>query len=579
MASAYERLLTDPKSGVPVGVPTFTPVDTRKTRVYATAVIECGGEGSTDEELRIQWNPHSGMANDVDVVRLVNASVVSGSVGLRSNSTFTASQFGSALRGRLVAARLDVSNISDAANGTYIACYDRSGGDIQSFNGQDIASRVNEKSSVTGAAGSEDVHLLYRPHSDDERTNWVSNVNEGPFEGIRTITSSTFPVAGVVTWRGNNAAGDDTVLANVQNTYYQGGSDYQLYNSGTSYTLYNSGTNYTLYDGTGGSFTGYTLGNPVQYVVRFPGTANTAFPAIYEYPWGTLSYNNTQKTIWKNEYFDDVFQVTNQTSGNTWSYYAQEPSACLWIALRECVWGNPMSYPWHYVVSRCNIPHSDWTYVAAIPGVQPGYWRYDFTAPVQATGFAAKYFNAIHFAQGDFNSGLPGYGTASIWYGFPFSSSPNFRAKFEMDAVYSGYISDGRSSITTQGHLVGSAISGIDRGNAVQGTNLGTQVNGTNQGTEVTGYNRGDSVDVGSATTTVHKSQRFLLTFCGVYEYCGETVNESDKTTTPAARGPVPLRAWRSTAYSTPRKVLDSAMKQTKTSKKRVIQDTPYGRY
>lgn len=611
MASAYERLLTDPKSSLPVGVPTFTPVDTRKTRVYSSCVIECGGGASTDQELRIQWNPHSAMANDVDVVRLVNATVVSGVAGLRSNSTYAASQFGNALRGRLVAARLDVSNISDAANGRYIACYDRSGGDISGFTGQDIASRVNEKSSVAAAAGSEDVHLLYRPHSDDERTNWVSNVNEGPFEGLRTISATTFPVAGVVTWRGNNAAGDYITLAGAESTYYQGGDSYTLYNSGSSYSLYTQGTGYALYDGTGGTISGYSTGSAVNYVtseygntarsmVDTPDDMDNDFnngsgpvPVSSNAGLGRILSNLRYECILESGETLGVLRMLQNGgygSSNTMSYpvvYIQSDSRCKDVHLELEVVTSNGGYEWHTIYDTEHYATTS-SWAAASGTFSSANGAYVFSATINGTAFIAPSSGWAGTMQPEVGWNTVFRRMKVIMSNFidsPYHDASNYVASLPIRVQYAYrdfYIdqSTKKSYTSSSGNLIGNLVSGVDRGNAVSGTNIGDLVTGTDQGTEVNGYNRGNSTTIATSYSSVHKPQRFLLTFCGVYEYSGESVNESDRSTTPAARGPVPLRAWRSTAYSTPRKVLDSAMQvKTKTDKKRVIQDTPYGRY
>ena len=195
MASKYERSLRNPLGRPLVGVPTLTPIDTKKVSFRCAAVVDAASSGET----KILWMPHAGCVNDVDAFRVVNGTV---SVGTnRTNSLFTASQIGDSLRARLVSARMTVCGVSAENDGIIV------GGaslidDASQYTVADIVSRIPQKHLAVGRTAHDMVHLNYVPRDADEREAFVDDVNEGVFGGARTITSTAYPARHVVAWKG-----------------------------------------------------------------------------------------------------------------------------------------------------------------------------------------------------------------------------------------------------------------------------------------------------------------------------------------------------------------------------------------
>lgn len=221
MASKYERSLRNPLSRPLVGVPTFTPIDTKKVSFRCAAVVDATSSGET----KILWMPHAGCVNDVDAFRVVNGTV---SVGTnRTNSPFTASRIGDSLRARLVSARMTVCGISAENDGIIV------GGaslidDASQYTVADIVNRVPQKHLAVGRTAFDMVHLNYVPRDADEREAFVDDVNEGVFGGARTITSTAYPARHVVAWKGEGVFGDELVHAWNDSYEYQG----TIYSSG-----------------------------------------------------------------------------------------------------------------------------------------------------------------------------------------------------------------------------------------------------------------------------------------------------------------------------------------------------------
>jgi len=205
MASKYERSLRNPSSRPLVGVPTFTPIDTKKVSFRCAAVVDTTASGET----KILWMPHAGCVNDVDAFRVVNGTV---SVGTnRTNSPFTASRIGDSLRARLVSARMTVCGVSAENDGIIVggATLD----DASQYTVADIVSRIREKHLAVGRTVQDMVHLNYVPRDADEREAFVDDVNEGVFGGARTITSTAYPARHVVAWKGQGVSRTEIVHA------------------------------------------------------------------------------------------------------------------------------------------------------------------------------------------------------------------------------------------------------------------------------------------------------------------------------------------------------------------------------
>ena len=221
MASKYERSLRNPLSRPLVGVPTFTPIDTKKVSFRCAAVVDTASSGET----KILWMPHAGCVNDVDAFRVVNGTV---SVGTnRTNSPFTASRIGDSLRARLVSARMTVCGISAENDGIIV------GGaslidDASQYTVADIVSRIPEKHLAVGRTAQDMVHLNYVPRDADEREAFVDDVNEGVFGGARTITSTAYPARHVVAWKGQGGSEDEIVRAWNRTSVHDG----TVYSSG-----------------------------------------------------------------------------------------------------------------------------------------------------------------------------------------------------------------------------------------------------------------------------------------------------------------------------------------------------------
>lgn len=582
MATSYQRLLNDPKSSRPVGVPTLLPVPSQKERVYATAVIECDGDGETDQEFRIKWNPHAGMAHDIDVCRFEGATQVFGGSTFRSNAKYQANQFGGDLRGRLVAGSLKVTNISESANGRYVACYDRSGKDVQAFLGQEIVDGVNEKSHVVAAAVDEDVHLLYRPHSDDERTNWVHDPVEGPFEGTRTITNTSYPCAGVVTWRGNNAAGDVVTLTDTSGLYHQPGNAYSHYSAGTSYTLYDIGPQVNAMVG-GSSQTVYNLNqfSNQSSLPLGPGQGHSCTMIGYDSAMFETHAGAQAGTGFVTDRFH-YFRYNNSHLG-TWSQ--GQPNGTLDIVIRSAhrfhsmivkpAYMTPIGptrswQPWY---SFSNIGFSgtysggnpsynqnqSWSWVSSSLHAAGGYWQTSITtiAPgPDATSYpwGLKTWDAIEIRVSNYHVNEPH--PNALWNNGNNPGSHYLEVLIpNVKTHYGPLYNSSMSSYHPVSWVSGSPQTSLVGGTSASHTLLGTQVQGTNQGTATTGTDQGDQISVSTAAGSVsHKKQRFLVTFCGVYEYSGGNVQEEAKTKALPSSEVLPLVQTKSTAFVTPRK-------------------------
>ena len=252
MASKYERSLRNPLSRPLVGVPTFTPIDTKKVSFRCAAVVDTANSGET----KILWMPHAGCVNDVDAFRVVNGTV---SVGTnRTNSPFTASRIGDSLRARLVSARMTVCGVSAENDGIIV------GGasvidDASQYTVADIVSRITQKHLAVGRTAFDMVHLNYVPRDADEREAFVDDVNEGVFGGARTITSTAYPARHVVAWKG------------------EGGSDTQLVHAWNDSSVYD-GTVY--YSGSLSAWPDVTLG--LDYGTSSNGNAGSS---VYDKKW------------------------------------------------------------------------------------------------------------------------------------------------------------------------------------------------------------------------------------------------------------------------------------------------------
>ena len=210
MASRYERSLRNPLRRPLVGVPTHTPIRTKKISYRATAVVDVATDAT---ETKILWMPHAGCAEDVDVFRVVGGSISSGTN--RTNSRFTASQFGDGLMARLVSARLTVCGCSAEDNGVIVAGTSVNE-DISGYDAADLMSRISEKHLVIARTVEDEVHINYVPGSDDERVAFLDDVARGPYEGLRDITSEAYPARHVATWKGTSV---DSEIVSVPYTY------------------------------------------------------------------------------------------------------------------------------------------------------------------------------------------------------------------------------------------------------------------------------------------------------------------------------------------------------------------------
>ena len=231
--NAYKRLLEDPVHGEVCGVPTLVGTKTRKVRVRATAVVESNGNSC-----KLLCMPHAGMASDVDVVRVApgDGTVVgNGGVSIRTNAEHINSEFlDGEVKGRLVAAKLCVSNISSQSNGVLYAACDQNRVDISGYEPVDIVTSIKEGNMVVASAQDEKVTVLYKPSKPEEIDEWVEDVQEGPYGGTRDINGNSYPASHIVIWQGNNNSADYERPSGEQLTAYEAGTNVTLYGAGTS---------------------------------------------------------------------------------------------------------------------------------------------------------------------------------------------------------------------------------------------------------------------------------------------------------------------------------------------------------
>ena len=282
MASKYERSLRNPRSRPLVGVPTFTPIDTKKVSFRCAAVVDATMSGET----KILWMPHAGCVKDVDAFRVVNGTV---SVGTnRTNSSFTASQIGDSLRARLVSARMTVLGVSAENDGIIVggATLD----DASQYTVADIVSRIPEKHLAVGRTAQDMVHLNYVPRDADEREAFVDDVNEGVFGGARTITSTAYPARHVVAWKGQGVSGNEIVHAWNDSSVYDG----TVYYSGSLSAWPDVSLGYDLgstSNGNAGSSVydkkWYCTNDVVNKQVGFSPTVTITWQQVFVSPWGS----------------------------------------------------------------------------------------------------------------------------------------------------------------------------------------------------------------------------------------------------------------------------------------------------
>lgn len=287
MASRYERSLRNPLRRPLVGVPTHTPIRTKKISYRATAVVDVASYAA---ETKILWMPHAGCAEDVDVFRVVGGSISSGTN--RTNSRFTASQFGDGLRARLVSARLTVCGCSAEDNGVIVAGTSVNE-DISGYDAADLMSRISEKHLVIARTVEDEVHINYVPGSDDERVAFLDDVARGPYEGLRDITSEAYPARHVATWKGTSV---DSEIVNVPYTYTYDTKD-------------------LVYGDVGLPFT-YSYNDPILY---YPWGAVTVDPTILISSDDDLIYINGVSTTVTRKTVNDTDHVNGVGLSNVFS--------------------------------------------------------------------------------------------------------------------------------------------------------------------------------------------------------------------------------------------------------------------
>lgn len=272
MASRYERSLRNPLRRPLVGVPTHTPIRTKKISYRATAVVDVASYAA---ETKILWMPHAGCAEDVDVFRVVGGSISSGTN--RTNSRFTASQFGDGLRARLVSARLTVCGCSAEDNGVIVAGTSVNE-DISGYDAADLMSRISEKHLVIARTVEDEVHINYVPGSDDERVAFLDDVSRGPYEGLRDITSEAYPARHVATWKGTSV---DSEIVSVPYTYTYDTKD-------------------LVYGDVDLPFT-YSYNDPILYypwgIVQVPNDANTSVDLSFDYGLQPIQLNGVDTVV------------------------------------------------------------------------------------------------------------------------------------------------------------------------------------------------------------------------------------------------------------------------------------------
>ena len=564
MASRYERLLRNPKGDLLVGVPTLTPIPTQKQRLTAKFVVKCNS--TSTNELKVKWCPHAILCNDVDTVRIEGGVVDRhvGGVGIRGNSKYTNSQFlNDSVKARLVAARLDVQAVGGQSNGTFYGGYGRDGRVVGTYSADDVTKLLNEKSSVAVPASGNEVHLMYRPSDEDEREEWVTDCRDGPLPN-QTITSTDYPARGIVIWKGNGDAAT-TIEAGSGGTYYEAGT--------ARSDLYFAGSSYSLYAGDGATISGFGQGNQVTYVTSEYG--NTARSMVdtpsdmdNDFNNGTgpvpVSSNAGLGRVLSNLRYDCILESWSSVStlrmlanggfggSSTMTYpvvYIQCDFRCKDVHIELEVVTSNGTYEWHTLYDTEHYATTNsWANASGVFSSANG--AYVFSAQITGKAFIAPSSGWTGTSQHEI-----GWNTVfrrmkvtmSNFIDSPYHGYSNYVASLPIRVQYAYrdfYINHytKKSYQSATGNLIGSTVTGIDRGNAVTGVNLGTQADVSTQGNAIT---------VSGNAVTVPRVQKFLVSITAVVEYCGTAV-PTDHLSLARGAVPRPIDSYVGTAFSTP---------------------------
>lgn len=549
--SGYQRLLNDPFSEPVSGVPNEFGERTRKIRVRVREMVVADAN-----DVKFKCMPHAGVANDVDVVRIEGGHVLgTPNSYLRTSSDYANSDLSDSLRGRLVSARLRVTSTHAASNGTLYACSDPAREDIGGLTNEEIERRFSKGNMAVGRASEESMQILYRPTLEEEVEGWVTDATKAPYEFARDITATEYPCSHMITWSGNNAAGDQIITGSgVTVEAYAPGDSYQSYVAGATENGYmvngapgrTQETVLKLSEMIGLGEQGYDQFSyqsiadihARQYKILF-GRGYVGLVQWYNaaFPWstGTFTNNYRSNTSFGDDYHTMMITLNNEaqwgdystTVGCEWPYaQAGTPGNYNYNVFNPTsgIFQGPISggitidYGWQVPSSTCYPQSCMWYYLSSDvnAGFQPAGTG-NFTAGVKYECPEFRTFGPVKMI---------------IWIGYNLTNGG------------SGSFNQGFSNFTLE-KICSPGSRLFHNAPAPSAWGLGPVPNQhslhygqvTTQGALTTGVNQGEPIEAFSAEAqTEAKPQKFWVEFDAVYELSGDEVI-TDATPNPPRGG------------------------------------------
>ena len=545
--SGYQRLLNDPFSEPVSGVPNEFGMRTRKIRVRVREMVVADAN-----DVKFKCMPHAGVANDVDIVRIEGGHVLgTANSYLRTSSDYQNSDLSDSLRSRLVSARLRVTPTHATSNGTLYACSDPGREDIGGLTNEQIESRFSKGNMAVGRASEESMQILYRPTLDEEVEGWVTDATKAPYEFARDITATEYPCSHMITWSGNNAAGDQLVTGSgvTVEAYAPGSAFENLYQPGTSINVYHDinpggGTQVDIFKKD------EMLAKGEQGYTQFSGVTTAEMKAAgwkimhgrgynglvawkhMEFPWNLSTFNSNYISGYANGDHHHLFMFTCNDapewpdwapiSGTNWPYLEinsgahnpYNPKATLFEApLQDTItidYGTRVPYTglyptaaaWYY---RASSESASWQYIGAgqIVGTQfrcPSMWH---LPPLKALVCVLSGFTSMGI--GNYNVGFSAFQMRPI-------CAPG--ARYFYNASTGPW---GLGQPPNQTHIFSDPV-----------TTQGALATGVNQGEPIMAFN--------AEAQTEAKPQTFWVEFDAVYELSGDEVI-TDATPNPSRGG------------------------------------------
>lgn len=542
--SGYQRLLDDPFSEPVSGVPNEFGERTRKIRVRVREMVVADAN-----DVKFKCMPHAGVANDVDVVRIEGGHVLgTANSHLRTSSDYQNSDFGDTLRGRLVSARLRVTPTDATSNGTLYACSDPGRDDISGLTNEEIERRFSTGNMAVGRASEETMVVHYRPTLDEEVEGWTIDATKGPYDFSREITATEYPCSHMITWSGNNAAGDVEVPSGVTNTAYAQGSPYNLYQEGTSQNVYATpGNNDAVlkdsmaFDGNFGEVDFNTL-NYDWYSAGWRITLAQKWSST-QAKWKRAP-NPMNDSGWAGSNWKEIYRTNPGETNHAWSFCAHDET------ITENHIPTNANEPWWPWLGEVTATKTDTSGLFFSPAAGDITIQY-------GSGFRPRryqwYIRRMQAGSGGWSAiGSQGY-TSGGWATI---ACPDMR-------VYGAqsYIALSCTDFTGNANPFEVSVQSCklrrvpgpkfdrDETHLSTGGSMGTDVHSsgttttvTTQGQAVTGVNQGSEITYAAEAQTEARPQRFWVEYDAVYELSGDEV-VTDATPNPM-RGGEPIVAY-----------------------------------